>query len=66
MLEEILQKLHDFSEYMAKIDALYTKSLTFLNLILNFPPPPELGLPEKYTPMLIHFILFVFQGTVQR
>ena len=42
---------------MAKIEALFPKSLTFLSLILNFPhttpqpPPPLLGLPEKYTPM---------------
>ena len=35
---------------MAKIDGLFTKSLTILSLILNF-PPPLLQLPEKYTTM---------------
>ena len=37
ILVEILLKLHNFSENMAKIDALFTKSLTFLRFILNFP-----------------------------
>ena len=52
-------KLHNLSETMAKIDALFTKSLTFLILILNFPSPcPLLGLPEKYTPMRISLTRF--------
>ena len=38
------KKMHNFSENMAKIDALFTKSLTFLRFILNLPPPP---LPEN-------------------
>ena len=49
ILEE--QKLNNFSENMAKIDVLFTKSLTFLICILNFPPLPLLGLSKKYTPM---------------
>ena len=38
------KKLLNLSENMAKIDALFTKSLTFLRFILNLPPPP---LPEN-------------------
>ena len=49
ILEEILQKMR--IENMAKIDALFTKSLTFLILILNFPPPPPcLGFPKNIHP----------------
>ena len=36
---------------MAKIEALFTKSLTFLSLILNFTPTPLLGIPKKYSPI---------------
>ena len=35
---------------MAKIEASFTKSLTFLILNLTF-PPPLLGIPEKYIPI---------------
>ena len=47
----LAKKLRNFSENMAKIDALFTKPLTFLIQILNFPPPPLYELPEKYTSM---------------
>ena len=41
-LRKFCKKLYNLSENMAKIDALFTKSLTFLRFILNFPPPiPE-------------------------
>ena len=39
-LRKFCKKLHNLSENMAKIDALFTKSLTFLRFILNLPPPP--------------------------
>ena len=46
------KKLHNFSENMANIDALFTKSLNFLRFILNFPPPsPQSANLQKYTPM---------------
>ena len=38
-MKKFCKKLHNFSEIMAKIDMLFTKSLTFLIQILNFPPP---------------------------
>ena len=43
-LRKFCKKLYNLSENMAKIDALFTKSLTFLRFILNFPPPP---IPES-------------------
>ena len=39
VLRKFCKKLHNLSENMAKIDALFTKSLTFLRFILNLPPP---------------------------
>ena len=38
-LRKFCKKLYNLSENMAKIDALFTKSLTFLRFILNLPPP---------------------------
>ena len=35
---------------MAKIDALFTKSSTFLIWILSFPPPPDWAFWKIYTP----------------
>ena len=43
------KKLHNFSENMAKIDALFPKSLTFLIFILNLRPPPIPKSLEIYT-----------------
>ena len=40
-LRKFCKKLYNLSENMAKIDALFTKFLTFLRFILNFPPPPS-------------------------
>ena len=53
------KKLYNFSENMAKIDGLFTKSLNFLIRILNSPhsgsltfhSPPLIGLSEEYAPM---------------
>ena len=45
------KKFHNLSENLAKIDALFTKSLTFLIRILNFPSsPPCLGFLKNIHP----------------
>ena len=48
-IQKFCKKFHNFSENMAKIDALFTKSLAFLIQILNFPPPPAWAFRKIYT-----------------
>ena len=48
-LRKFCKKLYNLSENMAKIDVLFTKSLTFLRFILNLPPPLAPESLEIYT-----------------
>jgi len=57
-LRKFCKKLYNLSENMAKIDALFTKSLTFLRFILNLPPPLAPESLKIYTHALLsHKIL---------
>ena len=52
-LRKFCKKLYIKSENMAIIDALFTKSLTFLRFILNFPTPPAPESLKIYTHALV-------------